>query len=111
MLSIFFLLLIPFFVLPFPYLLSPFSFPRSFPSFLLANPRRYLQCNPRERRVIINENLLSPSIFRESIAHVLLEKYQVHKKRREDEDWEGVQKGAIISSSIFLKYYGIINME
>jgi len=38
---------------------------------------RQLQCNPRERRAIVCENLLSPSIVRESIAHVLLEKYQV----------------------------------
>eukprot|EP00026_Physarum_polycephalum_P010728 Phypoly_transcript_10905.p1 GENE.Phypoly_transcript_10905~~Phypoly_transcript_10905.p1 ORF type:complete len:381 (+),score=26.28 Phypoly_transcript_10905:44-1186(+) len=37
----------------------------------------YLQCNPRERRGIVCENLLSPAIFRESLAHILLEKYQV----------------------------------
>jgi len=36
----------------------------------------YLQCNPRERRAIVCENLLSPAIFRDAIAYVLLEKYQ-----------------------------------
>ncbi len=39
---------------------------------------RHLQCNPRERRVIICENLLAPAVVRESIANILLEKYQVY---------------------------------
>lgn len=36
----------------------------------------FLQCNPRERRVIICENLLSPTVLRECLTHVLLEKFQ-----------------------------------
>ena len=38
----------------------------------------YLQTNPRERRVVICENIYFPEAFREALAQLLIEKYKVY---------------------------------
>ena len=38
---------------------------------------RYLQVNPKDRRVVIVESILCPTVFKETLAKVLFKHYEV----------------------------------